>query len=52
VYQGHENGAVVTGKKEGYITRVNLDADAQHRVTLLATQDTTGQPIATIDGST
>jgi hypothetical protein len=52
VYQGHEIAATVNGKKQSYITRVNLDADAQHRVTLLAYQDTTGEPIQTIDGST
>jgi hypothetical protein len=52
VFQGHETAATVNGAKQSYITRVNLDADAQHRVTLLATQDTTGQPIAPIDGST
>ena len=52
VFQGHETAATVNGKKQGYITRVNLDADAQHRVTLLATQDANGQPIQTIDGST
>jgi hypothetical protein len=52
LYQGHELAATVAGKKQGYITRINLDADAQHRVTLLATQDVTGTPIATIDGST
>jgi hypothetical protein len=52
VFQGHENGAPVTGGKQGLLTRVNLDADARHRVTLLATQDTKGQPLATIDGST
>src|SRR5258707_788020 len=52
VYQGHEIAATVGGKKQSYITRVNLDADAQHRVTLLAYQDTAGEPIQTIDGST
>jgi hypothetical protein len=45
LFQGHEGGA-------GYITRINLDADAAHRVTLLATQDAAGKPLATIDGST
>jgi hypothetical protein len=45
LFQGHELGL-------GYITRINLDADAAHRVTLLATNDVTGAPIATIDGST
>lgn len=48
LYQGHENGA--SGK--GYITRINLDADGAHRVTLLATTDVNGQTLPTIDGST
>jgi hypothetical protein len=48
LFQGHETGA----GGAGYITRVNLDADAEHRITLLATADTGGQPLATIDGST
>jgi hypothetical protein len=48
VYQGHEGGA----GGAGYITRINLDADAAHRVTLLATQDANGNQISTIDGST
>jgi len=48
LFQGHESG--VGGA--GYITRVNLDADAAHRVTLLATTDVDGKPLATIDGST
>jgi hypothetical protein len=52
VFQGHEIAATVNGKKQGHITRVNLDADVQHRVTLLATKDTSGEPIFTIDGST
>ncbi|HVN62574.1 MAG TPA: hypothetical protein VMT59_15070 [Gaiellaceae bacterium] len=46
LFQGHELGS------PGLITRINLDADTAHRVTLLATQDTTGKPIAPIDGST
>jgi hypothetical protein len=46
LFQGHEGGA------PGYITRINLDADAAHRVTLLATKDASGAPLATIDGST
>src|SRR5262249_46769767 len=48
LFQGHEGGA----NDESYITRINLDADAAHRVTLMATKDTTGAPLATIDGST
>ncbi len=46
LYQGHETGIA------GYITRINLDADAAHRVTLLATTQVNGTPIPTIDGST
>jgi hypothetical protein len=46
LFQGHETGI------PGYITRINLDADAAHRVTVLATQDSNGNAIADIDGST
>jgi hypothetical protein len=46
LFQGHEMG------KPGYVTRVNLDADAAHRVTLLHTQTTNGKTIPAIDGST
>jgi hypothetical protein len=58
LFQGHEGGTQtgctnpVGSTACGYITRINLDADAAHRVTLLATQDTSGNAIATIDGST
>src|SRR5207247_4051351 len=38
LFQGHEGGS------PGYITRINLDADGPHRVTLLATQDSNGVP--------
>jgi hypothetical protein len=48
LYQGHELGA----NGAGYITRINLDADPAHRVTLLATKDAAGNAITTIDGST
>jgi Bacterial protein of unknown function (DUF839) len=48
VFQGHEGG--VGGAS--YVTRINLDADAAHRVTLLATKDSRGNPIAPIDSST
>ena len=41
LFQGHESG------NPGYVTRINLDADAAHRVTLLATV-----PTGDIDGST
>jgi hypothetical protein len=46
VFQGHEGGA------PGEITRVNLDADLAHRVTLLATSTADGEPLPDIDGST
>jgi hypothetical protein len=52
LFQGHELGS------PGYITRVNLDADGAHRVTLLATHETgagganTGAVLPVIDGST
>ena len=41
-----------TTVKQGYITRVNLNADSAHRVTLMATKDVKGDPIQTIDGIT
>jgi hypothetical protein len=50
LYQGHEAAASVNGVRQGYITRINLDADPAHRVTLLATRDSSGAPINTIDG--
>src|SRR5262249_6102297 len=38
---------------KGAITRINLDADAAHRVTVLATTEANGvTPLPTIDGST
>ncbi len=46
LFQGHETGLT------GYITRINLDADAAHRVTLLASTLKDGSPVPTIDGST
>ncbi|HKE94837.1 MAG TPA: alkaline phosphatase PhoX, partial [Povalibacter sp.] len=48
LFQGHENAA---GGK-GYLTRVNLDADGEHRVTLLASADANGASLPLIDGST
>ncbi|HWE25257.1 MAG TPA: hypothetical protein VG496_15070 [Myxococcales bacterium] len=53
LFQGHELGAKdAQGRTRGYITRINLDADTAHRVTLMATHDMSGAPIAAIDGST
>ena len=46
LFQGHEAGL------QGYITRINLDADAAHRVTLFASQDFLGNPLPVFDGST
>ncbi|HEX2657203.1 MAG TPA: phosphatase [Polyangia bacterium] len=46
LFQGHEQGA------PGLLTRVNLDADGPHKVTLMAATDATGAPLADIDGST
>lgn len=48
LFQGHELG----NGGQGYITRINLDADGPHRITLLATQDVNGNSLPTIDGST
>ena len=47
LFQGHELGAGAA-----VITRINLDADGPHRVTVMASTDKTGAPISTIDGST
>jgi hypothetical protein len=47
LFQGHELGS------PGSITRVNLDADAAHRVTVLANFEKDGTtPLPVIDGST
>jgi hypothetical protein len=46
LFQGHETG------QSGYISRINLDADEEHRVTVLASTLADGTPIPTIDGST
>jgi hypothetical protein len=46
LFQGHELG------NAGSITRINLDADAAHRVTVMASHDSLGNPLPSIDGST
>lgn len=46
LFQGHEQGVA------GYITRINLDADKDHRVTLLAEKDVAGNALPAFDGST
>jgi hypothetical protein len=45
LYQGHETGSA------GYITRINLDADSAHRVTLMASTDVNGKALPNFDGS-
>jgi hypothetical protein len=53
LFQGHENAAAApNGEVAGYLTRINLDADGAHRVTLLASTDVNGKPLPPIDGST
>jgi hypothetical protein len=36
----------------GYVTRINLDADGVHRVTLMASTDLNGKALPKFDGST
>ncbi len=45
LYQGHESGT------PGYVTRINLDADSAHRVTILSTKDAAGAGLPDFDGS-
>jgi len=53
IFQGHEVGvAAADGKAQGYLTRINLDADVWHRVTLLGETATDGNPLPPVDGST
>jgi hypothetical protein len=53
LFQGHEAGSNgAPGRRASYVTRVNLDADPAHRVTLLAWKDKAGNPLPPIDGST
>lgn len=53
LYQGHEAGVRAAGGFErGYITRINLDADIVHRVTVLATEDVAGNALPIFDGCT
>ncbi len=46
LFQGHESGT------PGYVTRLNLDADTAHRVTLMATRSADGRALPDFDGST
>ncbi len=46
LFQGHENGPKdADGNSLGHLTRINLDADEAHRVTLLAEKDVNDAPI-------
>src|SRR5215475_8703226 len=47
LFQGHEAG--VNG--QSYITRINLDADGPHRITVMATEDVDKKALPPIDGS-
>ncbi len=52
LFQGHENGPKdENGVSRGGLTRINLDADQAHRVTLMADADVDGKPLPLIDGS-
>ncbi|HTO13987.1 MAG TPA: phosphatase [Candidatus Binatia bacterium] len=52
MFQGHESGPGAFPNQQGYITRINLDADVAHRVTLMGTKDVAGNPLPVFDGST
>jgi hypothetical protein len=52
LFQGHESGPGTFPNQQGYVTRINLDADVGHRVTLLASKDVEGKPLPVFDGST
>ena len=54
LYQGHEGGIIdaASGMSMGYLSRINLDADGAHRITLLATTDVQGKALPTFDGIT
>lgn len=52
LFQGHENGPTdADGVKRGSLTRINLDANKAHRVTLMADTDVDGKALPLIDGS-
>jgi Bacterial protein of unknown function (DUF839) len=53
LFQGHESGPKGdNGKPQGALTRINLDADVAHRVTLMADRTVDGGVLPLIDGST
>jgi hypothetical protein len=52
LFQGHEGPGSGPSAQQGSITRINLDADAALRVTVLATRDRDNVRLPTSDGST
>jgi hypothetical protein len=53
LFQGHEVGPNgEDGRPQGLLTRINLDADMAHRVTLMADEVSDGLALPLIDGST
>jgi hypothetical protein len=52
LFQGHEAGAVIDKHPQGYLTRINLDADEAHRITLMGDKDQSGKTLPFVDGST
>lgn len=54
LFQGHESGPAspTSGGKRGLVTRINLDADEAHRITLLGETDIAGRPLPPFDGIT
>lgn len=52
LFQGHESSLEGATDPSSYITRINLDADGAHRVTLMATDDNLGGPLPNFDGIT
>ena len=51
-FQGHEDPSAGPLAGKGYLTRINLDADVAHRVTLMADEASDGLALPLIDGST
>lgn len=52
LFQGHEGGPKdENGAPRGVLTRINLDANVAHRVTVMADTDVDGKPLPLIDGS-
>ena len=53
LFQGHEVGPkTADGKPQSLLTRINLDADFAHRVTLMGDTVSDGNPLPPVDGST